>query len=142
MANTFLKHKKCNGALYINVASMFILRSPSIGLTSAGVSVGVLQLEDRPGGTPTLCCSKCGIDMPMDSEDVVIECSICNKFHPVDRVFSSDQIMAACNNCISMLTGEKPPTAEVARITEFMIIPRGEIKFVSFSEILKKPVKF
>jgi hypothetical protein len=142
-----LKHKGCNGVMAVDIADQFVLRTHSIRVTPVDVQLGVLELNIKPGrrNKPKLVCNKCErkYDMDGDLDGVVTMCLVCTKSKPVQDVFVAYQFPCICSSCIKDLTEENDGKKSKDRegLAQYLNVSMSDIKFVSYIEVLKKPIE-
>jgi hypothetical protein len=142
MANaTFLHGKECKGILHLDMSTGFTLKTPSLGISPNGIVVGVLELQARSKITPTFYCEMCSQSVT-NAEEINVQCSICDKYNPVKDCHTSHQINILCEECRSMLSGEKEPNDKIKNISKYLSIKNGGIETKPLSSVFKKKILF
>src|ERR1041385_4573987 len=142
MTESIMKHRKCGGNLVLDLAGMFTFKTPSLSITSEGIVVGVTELQYNPKGEPFFVCGKCQTQLSLkDSTDILVECVFCEHTHPATKIFCSSgqglQLPDICEDCLKMLRGEKEPTEEIKKVTQFLKLPKDGLVFKSYSDVFK-----
>lgn len=139
--SAILRHKDCGGNLVLNIAGMFTFKTPSLAISPDGIKVGVIEFQAKSRGNATLCCDKCdGEISTKDSKEILVRCSVCGLYRPVEEVSSSYQINCLCNSCGDMLSGKTQATETVKRIAHYLYVKPGDIKLEPFANILSKKI--
>ncbi len=143
MSNSIFKHAKCGGNLTVDISNLFSFKSPSLGVCPDGISIGVMELTTKNKPDIKFVCEKCEKDVPFRNQDEInVMCDICKKPHPASETLSMYQIRSICSGCFDMLTGTKSPTESIKKITEYLVIPKDQIRSEIFSNLLNKKLEF
>jgi hypothetical protein len=104
-------HKSCGGKIVLDCTSMYIIQSPSIIISSKGISPGMIQIDsckDKKG--VKLLCSKCQITFSGkdDFENNLLDtCGICGNNHPPSKLRVSEFLSKVCEDCIDRTKSSK-----------------------------------
>lgn len=127
MASTFFTHRGCGGSLVVDCSGMFSLRSPSISVSSMGISIGAVEISEKMGNLSKLMltCIKCEavLEIPEKEEEISVECVICHKKKPVKDILVSREYSSFCTTCNSVLNGEKSAPEGMGRTFSFLAPP-------------------
>lgn len=142
MEDCMFTHRKCGGALVLDLSGSFKLISPSISIGNGSLVVGVTELREGSDKTsPAFLCTKCGENVEDIEKDVLALCMICQEYHPVSEMKSSRQLANLCATCLSYAKEEKTPVPEkLTRTLKYLNFKGSEMKFYKLLDILKKPV--
>lgn len=134
-----LTHKGCKGKLNLDLSSIITVRTRSTIFTEDGLSVGVLEITSKDNH-PHLefSCSKCGEQISSkDVEKIAIKCPVCRKEKTIDLIMFTDIFPVICDDCCSILSGEKPVTPALVEVASFFSLPE-RIKGRPAVELLNK----
>lgn len=99
-----MKHKNCGGNIVLDLSSVYIINSPTIVISTKGMSPGMIQIDSSPGKNASkLSCNKCGESFSGKEkfeEEILGTCSICNKEFPPSELKVNDYIPMVCNECL------------------------------------------
>lgn len=98
-----MNHKNCGGSIVIDCSNRYVLRSPSVKITSNGVFPGVLQIDAIGGKTSNrFMCAKCNAIFSTKEEfeeELVDTCFLCHEEHSVSKLFFVEGISYICDSC-------------------------------------------
>ncbi len=144
MSNTMIHAGKCRGTIYPDVTGLFVIKSPSLVVSTKGLSLGPLEIQFK-GNSPTvdLICAKCEKKIPQEkyAEEILVECDLCHKHHPADETFTSRSISRFCQNCRDVMAGKEGAVApeELKSAIKWLAVPSdSQVKPVS--EVLKTKI--
>lgn len=104
-------HKNCGGSLVIDCSSMYVIRSPSIKITSKGLQPGVIQIDSsKIKSSAKLMCSTCHATFSNKEEymeGVQEICSICHEKRDASEIKFADNTGFVCIHCIKKLSDSK-----------------------------------
>ncbi len=146
MSFSILKHgNKCGGTLIADATHLFSIRTPSISYGPGGITLGVVEitLDDAPTKGMGFICEKCGTKVLEDFSNVVVRCLACETMKKINEMYTSSQIPAICEECVTVLTvgyeGAIPPSLRY--VSNWMSIPKN-VPLKKFEEILKSEITF
>lgn len=98
-----MEHKNCGGSVVLDLTDCFIITSPSMVVTTKGISSGMLQIDSSGNKKPAkFICLKCKeiLDLKNKLDDEIIErCVACSReFHPSD-ILVTDIVPFLCKEC-------------------------------------------
>lgn len=131
-------HNKCGGNLFLDLSGLLCLKTPSLSISPEGITVGVSEIQYNKKAQPSFSCDKCGKSVACtNSEEIMVECSLCGNFVESPNISNCFQIPACCESCKNQLSGKEKPSDKIARIAEYLVLPKG-LNFIPYSELLKK----
>lgn len=119
-----MKHRDCGGHIILVASEMYELVSPSLSITTRGISPGILELSTKKGGSFKLLCSQCGeiFSSKEEFEEEVIEsCSFCKGEKSPSELLVSDMFAPICKSCRSK-TPERKPAREQTMTDKLLIM--------------------
>ena len=149
MTKSLFKHAGCGGNIYVDISKAFEWPTPSLTITPEGISVGVTEFrvkrQSKKSG-PVLRCDTCEEEWLLQEavEHVEADCQICGDTKPIAQMGNNRQVQCACKSCQDVIMGVKSPENErQRRVMEFIFFGNTKsISFVSFADILSKPIRF
>lgn len=138
-----LFHKECKGKLTLDLSQVLTVRTRATSVQSGGLSFGVLEIvpREKPGEI-FLSCGKCGGTVLLSNPELVMgKCPVCRKERSVDRLIQDESFPIICEDCASIINGEKKPTATISEIVSFFGLTR-KISGTPIMKLLSNPIKF
>lgn len=151
MDYTMLHSKRCSGHLSVDVSDMFCIRSPSLAFSPAGLTIGVLEITGKNFKMEQVkfICSRCEQQLSIEEvvEKSICQCVLCKEIKPAAEMFSANETMLVCENCVNIITGKSKEEAspQLQKVIQYIFMPTrksAERTFTRIVDILKKPVKF
>lgn len=143
MAKTFLIHGgRCKGGIILDITRGFVISSPSISVSTRGLSIGVTEISTRKNyaGDVDYFCSKCC--HVVDVSDISCKCLVCTKDKAVAEMYISSRILFACESCKSAIEGnDNNLSEEMKKIISYLRAGRETLDFVPMTQVLSKPIK-
>jgi hypothetical protein len=99
-----MNHKKCGGQIVLDLSGSFVINSPSLNITTKGISPGMIQIDaSSQKKRPVLICKICEekFSTQDEFEEGILEiCGVCGHEYPPSEIRVTDFISRICNNCM------------------------------------------
>lgn len=145
MTKAMLRHGgTCRGTIALDITKQFYISTPSFSFSPEGISLGITEISERKdSGGASLVCLKCGTGIDLDNEkSIQAQCMFCRKYRTINSLWVSYPFHCVCDSCKNILSGEQETNDEnLLEVMSYYLVPKGSMKFVVLSELLKKPIK-
>lgn len=97
-------HKKCGGNIVMDCSSLYKIQSPSVVITTKGISPGMVQIDiANKRESSKLMCSSCGQIFQTKEEfdtEILETCIICEHEKSPSEIMINDYVNKICKECI------------------------------------------